>query len=99
MRIGYAESFTKTTRSKRLSHLPIAMGRPMRHDEQELVSVWEGWHCDDNKGGWLDPELCAKARLEQVEYIRRHKMYSRICREVCLREAGGAPSQDWMGGD
>ena len=25
---------------------------PMRHDEQELLSVWEGWHWDDNKG-WV----------------------------------------------
>ena len=27
-----------------------------------LLSVWEGWHWDDNKGGWLDPELSAKER-------------------------------------
>ena len=39
----------------------------MYQDEQELLSVWEGWHWDDNKGGWLDPELCAKARKEEVE--------------------------------
>ena len=43
----------------------------MRHGEQELFSVWEGWHWDVNKGGWLDPKLCATARLEEVEYIRR----------------------------
>ena len=42
----------------------------------------------------LDPELCAKARREEVEYIRRHKMYVRVPREVCLREAGkGTPSR------
>ena len=40
---------------------------------------------------WLDPELCAKARREEVEYIRRHKMYVRVPREVCLRETGKAP--------
>ena len=33
----------------------------MHHDEQELFSLWEGRQWDDNKGGWLDPELCAKA--------------------------------------
>ena len=59
--------------------------------EQELLSAWEGWHWNDNKGGWLDPELCAKARREEVEYIRRYKMYVRVPREVCLREAGKAP--------
>ena len=47
----------------------------MHHDEQEL-STWEGWHWDDNKGRWLDPELCARARREEVEYIRRHVMYT-----------------------
>ena len=58
---------------------------------QELLSVWEGWHWDDNEGGWLDPELCAKARQEEVECIRRHKMCTRVSREVCLRETGRAP--------
>ena len=45
----------------------------------------------DNKGGWLDPELCAKAGHEEVAYIRRHKMYVRVPREVCLHETGKAP--------
>ena len=36
----------------------------MHQDEHELLSVCEGWHWDDNKGGRLDPELCAKARRE-----------------------------------
>ena len=58
------------------------MGKLMHHDEKELLSTWEGWHWDDNKGGWLDPKLCAKARREEVEYIRRHK---------CTRETGKAP--------
>ena len=67
------------------------MGKLMHHDEQELLSVWEGWHWDDNKGGWLDPELCARARREEVEYIRRNKMYTRVSRETCSRETGRAP--------
>ena len=53
----------------------------MYHDEQELLSLWEGWNWDDNKGRRLDPELCAKARREEVEYIR-HKMYTRVPRGV-----------------
>ena len=40
------------------------MEKLMHQDEQELLSAWEGWHWDDNKGGWLDPELCATARRE-----------------------------------
>ena len=73
-------------KSKSLSHVRNDMGRLMHHDELELLSVWEGWHWDDNKDGWRDPELCAQARREEVEYIRRHKMYE------------GGTHQDRMGG-
>ena len=45
----------------------------------------------DDKGGCLDPELCAKARREEVEYIRRLLMDTRVPREVCQRETGRAP--------
>ena len=76
---------------KRPSHMQNESGRLVHHDEQELLSVWDGWHWDDNKGGWLDPELCAKARREEVQYILCHKMYTRVSREVCLRETGRAP--------
>ena len=87
-------------KSKRPSHMQNDMGRLMHHDEQELLSVREGWHWDDNKGGWLDPELCAKARQEEVEYNRRHKMNTRVSREVCLRETGRAPIKTgWVGTD
>ena len=78
-------------KSKRLSLTQNEMGRLMHHDKQELPSVREGWRWDDNKGGWLDLEQCVKARREEVEYIPRHKMYSRVSREVCLRETGRAP--------
>ena len=92
MQRGYAGLFMKTRRtSKGLSHVQNEMGRLMHHDEQELLSVWEGWHWNDNKGGWLDPELCAQARREEVEYIRRHKMHTRVSRESCSRETGKAP--------
>ena len=76
-----------------LSLVEAEMGKLMHQDEQELLSAWEGWHWDDNKGGWLDPELCAKARREEVEYVRRHKMYVRVPGEVCLRETGKPPSR------
>ena len=65
----------------------------MHHDEQELLSVWEGWLWDDNKGGWLDIDLCARATREEVEYIRRHKMYTRVSRETCQQETGKAPTK------
>ena len=34
--------------------------------------------------------MCAKARREEVEYFRRHKVCSRVPRETCLRETGKA---------
>ena len=78
-------------KSKASRRVQDKMERLMHQDEQELLSAWNGWHWDDNKGGWLDPELCAKGRREEVEYIRRDKMYVRVPREVCLRETGRAP--------
>ena len=85
--------------NKGLSLVQSEMVRTHAQNEQELLSVWDGWHWDDNKGGWLDPELRAKARREEVEYIRCHKMYMRVPREVCLRETGKGAHQDRMGGD
>ena len=54
--------------NKRLSHVQNEMGNLMHHDEQELLSVWEGWQWDDIKGGWLDPELCTRARREEKKW-------------------------------
>ena len=75
--------------NKGLSLVQSEMGELMH--QQEQVLVWEGWHWDDNKGGWLDLELCAKARRQEVECIRRHKVYTNVPREVRLRETGKAP--------
>ena len=77
--------------NKGTSHVQDEMEKLVHHDDQELFSVREGWHWDDNKGEWLDLELCAKARRVEVEYIRRHKMYTRVSRETCLRETAKAP--------
>ena len=56
-------------RSEGTGHVQDEMEKLMHHDGQELLSLWEGRHLDDNKGGWLDPELCATARRDVVEYI------------------------------
>ena len=53
------------------------MGRLFHHDEQALLRLRQGWHWDEAKGGWLDPDLCAKDRCEEVEYTPRHKVYAR----------------------
>ena len=66
---------------KGTNHLQHGRVKLMHHDEQALLNLWQGWHWDDTTGGWLDPELCAKARREEVKYIRPHKMYTRVPRE------------------
>ena len=78
-------------KNKGTSHVQDEMEKLMHHDEQELLNLCEGWHWDDHKGGWLDPELCAKARREELEYIRRHKMYAGVPSEAWPRETGQAP--------
>ena len=80
-------------KNKRLNHMQNEMGRLMQHDEQDLLSVWEGWHWDDNKGGWLDPELCAKARQEEVDNIRRHKMSQESPGKRAYAKPEGHPSR------
>ena len=78
MQRGYAGVFTKTTRTQDLRYVQNEMGKL---EEQELLSVWEGWHRDDNKCGWLDSELCARARREEVQYIRRQGTWVNLATE------------------
>ena len=66
-------------RNKGTSHVQDDMEKLMHHDGQELLSLWEGWQWYDNKGGWLDKELCAKAGREEVECIRRHRRLHSSC--------------------
>ena len=40
---------------------------------------------------WSCAEEVEQIRCEEVEYIHPHKMYTRVPREVCLRETGRAP--------
>ena len=51
----------------------------MHHDEQELLSLWEGWHCDDHRGGCLDLELFAKASTSVVTRCPRECPERRAC--------------------
>ena len=69
----------------------------VHYDEQALLSVWQGWHWDDTEGGWLDLELCAKARREE-QYTRHQKMYTRESPErTCLRETEKVPIKtEWV---
>ena len=81
-------------KNRRLSRVQKEMGNLMHHDEQELLSVWEGWHWDDNKGERPDLELCAKARREEVEYIRCHKTHTRSPGKLAPVRLEGHSGQD-----
>ena len=78
-------------KNKGTHHLQYEMGKFMRHDEQAVFSLWHGVHWDGTKGGWLDPELCAKARRDEVEYILRHMMYTRQDGWRLPRDSRGSP--------
>ena len=41
----------ENNKNKDMSRVQSEMGKLTHHNEQELLSVWEGWHLDDNKGG------------------------------------------------
>ena len=71
-------------------HVQDEMRKLTHHDDQALLSLWQGWHWYDTEGGWLEPEVCARARREEVEYIRHHKKNTRVPRDTFLRETGKA---------
>ena len=62
----------RTTRLKGQTHVQDDMEKLTHHDGH-CSACGKGWHWDDTNGGWLDPELCAKARREEVEYSRRQQ--------------------------
>ena len=75
-------------RNNRTSLAHDEMGYLVHHDEQELLSLWEGWHWDDNKGGWLDPELCAKAWRRRWSTFVASTCTREFPGETCSRETG-----------
>ena len=77
-----------------LSHLLVnKMSRKSEGGKacDQLLSMRGGHYWDDAKGGWLPPELVAKARDEEMGYVRRHRVYERVRRQVCLDETGKQP--------
>ena len=54
----------------------------------------DGESCwDDAKGGWLDPTMVSAAMQEEMEFVRRMKVYDK----VPLSECPGAPiSVRWV---
>ena len=58
---------------------------------EDLLSFQQGGFWDDNKGGWLSPELVRKALAEEMAYVRWHDVYQRVPRSQCFSDTGKAP--------
>ena len=83
--------------NKRMSHVQNEIWKLVHHDEHEQLSVWEGCQWGDNKGGWLDPEMCVKARREEVHPSPQNV---RECPQRGVPTLDGEGTcQDRMGGD
>ena len=60
----------------------------MREEEEDLYSTSQQGFWDDTKGGWLSPEGVMQARQDELDYIRRHRVYVRVPRARCLQATG-----------
>ena len=83
-------------KNEKLSRVQNEMEKLTHHDEQELLSIWEGWRWDDNKGEWLVPELCAKARREEVQGFPEKRAYVKLEGHPS-RQDGRGPTRDNQG--
>ena len=88
MQRGYAGEFTITTKNKRLSRVQNEMGISCITMSRSCSACGKDGIGMTKADGSI--RSCAPGR-EEVDYVRRHKMYTRVSRETCLCEAGRAP--------
>lgn len=55
-------------------------------EEEDRPALGEAY--DDASGAPLDPEMVYKARIENVEYIRKMKLYDKVPKYECWKETG-----------
>ena len=61
-------------------------------DEPEMQMAW-----DDVSGAALDPKAVIKARQEEVEYVRKMGLYTKVPKSECIKETGRSPiSVRWI---
>ena len=59
---------------------------------KEMEQAW-----DDVSGASLDPSAVRKARAEEIEYVRKMQLYTKVPIEECYRKTGKAPiSVRWI---
>ena len=55
-------------------------------DDPNLETAW-----DDVSGAELDPKEVKRARAEEVEYVRKMKLYTKVPIDECYKKTGKAP--------
>ena len=63
--------------------------RTVEEDNQEELE--EAW--DDVSGAQLDPKAVKAARVEEVEYIHKMQLYTKVPMAECRRQTGKNPFQ------
>ena len=58
---------------------------------------WEQYW-DDVNGGWLKPELCRKARDEELEWVHRQKVWEKRNITECWEKNWGTADQSYVAG-
>ena len=57
------------------------------HEEVEF----EEYATDDVSGEMLDPKMVRKARMEEVDYIRKSNLYTKVPIQECIEKTGNKP--------
>ena len=74
----------------------------IQHDEDDEANEWddkweEGDYIDQKSGQPLDPALARAARLEEISFMRKIKLYDEVPIEECWERTGKGPtSTRWV---
>ena len=78
----------KAEAEKIKKHLPIA-------DEDNDVEMMIAW--DDESGAVLEPKVAMAARKEEIEYVRKMDLYTKVPIKECVMKTGKQPiSTSWI---
>ena len=56
-----------------------------------MLDDGKGQYVDDVKGGILDSDGVVRARAEEMRYVWKHKLYSKVPRQRCYDTTGKGP--------
>ncbi len=73
-------------RTGTVNPLPMNTINVVHKENGEITQAW-----DDVTGNELDPKFTVKARQEEMEQFRKHKVYEKVKEEVCWQITGKAP--------